>query len=165
MVREAPAPSEMPSLVNVQFETRVRAELSEWAISQLPRNRRLKKQLGLRANTTIVPRAIITYFAFAPTIYASKAVASKAGYKYFYQHKGGYVGMLNPSPLLRGSDHRGVYCNHASKGGKLANAYMSVLRRAKVIQAAEDMAARAPSKRALERPDRGKLKLQRWQYQ
>ena len=34
---------------------------------------------------------------------------------------------------------------------------------ATVIQAAETMAARAPSNRVLERPDRGKLKPQRWQ--
>ena len=41
-----------------------------------------------------------------------------------------YVAMLNPSSSLQVSDHRGVYCNHASKGGKLANTYMSALRRA-----------------------------------
>ena len=249
MVRPAPAPSEIPSLVNVQFETRTRAELSEWAISHLSRNRRLKKQLGLRANTDIEPGATITHFAFAPKVYKSEEAAYKAGFKYLYPHKGGFAVMLNPCPLLRTSEHRGVYCNHASKGGKPANAYMSALRRAKgtiagqrigfeatlfakenripcrkfvrisygseyaakfaaaaaaqfeartgrnrhlkigprrppaqeqaqleaqkvardlkkaatVIQAAALKAARASSKRALERPDRVKLKPQRWQ--
>ena len=249
MVRPAPAPSEIPSLVNVQYETRTRAELSEWAISHLSRNRRLKKQLGLRANTDIEPGATITHFAFAPKVYKSEEAAYKAGSKYLYPHKGGFVAMLNPCPLLRTSEHRGVYCNHASKGSALANASMSAPRpvegiianqlvgfeatlsakarpikmktyvrtsygpeyaakfvaataaqfkartgknrnlkigprlppaqeqaqleaqkvardlkkAATVIQAAATMAARAPSKRALERPDRGKLKPQRWQ--
>ena len=249
MVRSTPAPSEMSSLVNVQREMRTRAELSAAKLRLLHRTKRLRSQLGLRANTDIAPKATITHFAFAPTIYASKQDAFDAGYKYLYAHKGGFIAMLNPCPLLRTSEHRGVYCNHASKGGKPANAYMSALRRAKgtvagqrigfeatlfakenripcrkfvrisygseyaakfaaaaaaqfeartgrnrhlkigprrppaqeqaqleaqkvardlkkaatVIQAAATMAARAPSKRALERPDRGKLKPQRWQ--
>ena len=249
MVRPAPAPSEIPSLVNVQFETRTRAELSEWTISHLSRNRRLKKQLGLRANTDIEPGATITHFAFAPKVYKSEEAAYKAGFKYLYPHKGGFAVMLNPCPLLRTSEHRGVYCNHASKGSALANASMSAPRpvegiianqlvgfeatlsakarpiktqtyvrtsygpkyaakfvaataaqfkartgknrnlkigprlppaqeqaqleaqkvardlkkAATVIQAAALKAARASSKRALERPDRVKLKPQRWQ--
>ena len=128
MVRSAPAPSVMPSLVNVQREMRTRAELSAAKLRLLHRTKRLRSQLGLRANTDIVPKAIITYFAFAPTIYASTQAAFDAGYKYYYKHKGGYVAMLNPCPSLKTSNHRGVYCNHASKGSALANASMSVLR-------------------------------------
>ena len=250
MVRPAPAPSEIPSLVNVQQETRTRAELSEFAIAQLPYSKRQRKQLGLRANTDIEPGAIITHFAFSPTFYKTEEAAYKAKHKYLYQHKGGYVAMLNPRPSLRASNHRGVYCNHAGKGSaRPSNARMSALRKVKgtiagqpvgfeatlfaktspiarqefvrvaygpkfatqlaastaaqfkartgktrhlkigprrppaqeqaqlevqkvardlkkaaaVIQAAETMAARAPSNRVLERPDRGKLKPQRWQ--
>ena len=228
---------------------RTRAELSAAKLRLLHRTKRLRSQLGLRANTDIAPKATITHFAFAPTVYASKQEAFDAGYKYLYAHKGGFVAMLNPSPLLRTSEHRGVYCNHASKGSALANASMSAPRpvegiianqlvgfeatlsakarpikmktyvrtsygpeyaakfvaataaqfkartgknrnlkigprlppaqeqaqleaqkvardlkkAAAVIQAAETMAARAPSNRVLERPDRGKLKPQRWQ--
>ena len=228
---------------------RTRAELSAAKLRLLHRTKRLRSQLGLRANTDIAPKATITHFAFAPTIYASKQDAFDAGYKYLYAHKGGFVAMLNPCPLLRTSEHRGVYCNHASKGSALANASMSAPRpvegiianqlvgfeatlsakarpiktqtyvrtsygpkyaakfvaataaqfkartgknrnlkigprlppaleqaqleaqkvardlkkAATVIQAAETMAARAPSNRVLERPDRGKLKPQRWQ--
>ena len=249
MVRSTPAPSEMSSLVNVQREMRTRAELSAAKLRLLHRTKRLRSQLGLRANTDIAPKATITHFAFAPTVYASKQEAFDAGYKYLYAHKGGFVAMLNPCPLLRTSEHRGVYCNHASKGSALANASMSAPRpvegiianqlvgfeatlsakarpiktqtyvrtsygpkyaakfvaataaqfkartgknrnlkigprlppaqeqaqleaqkvardlkkAATVIQAAETMAARAPSNRVLERPDRGKLKPQRWQ--
>ena len=130
MVRRAPAPSTMSSLVNVQHETRLRAELSEAELRQLQRTRRQKKHLGLRANTDIESGAIMTYFTFAPTVYTSEQAAYTAGYKYLYAYKGGYAAMLNPSSSLQVSDHRGVYCNHASKGGKLANTYMSALRRA-----------------------------------
>ena len=228
---------------------RTRAELSAAKLRLLHRTKRLRSQLGLRANTDIAPKATITHFAFAPTIYASKQDAFDVGYKYLYSHKGGFIAMLNPCPLLRTSEHRGVYCNHASKGSALANASMSAPRpvegiianqlvgfeatlsakarpiktqtyvrtsygpkyaakfvaataaqfkartgknrnlkigprlppaqeqaqleaqkvardlkkAATVIQAAETMAARAPSNRVLERPDRGKLKPQRWQ--
>ena len=132
MVRSVPAPSTTPSLVNVQYETRTRAELSEWAISQRPRNKRLKKQLGLRANTDIEPGATITHFAFAPKVYKSEEAAHKAGSKHLYQYKGGFVAMLNPCPLLRTSEHRGVYCNHAGKGSaRPANARMSALHKVK----------------------------------
>ena len=247
MVRHIPAPSQMPSLVNVQQETTFVSELSEDKLRRLPRVKRKTTHWGLRANTNIESGAVITHFAFAPTVYASKQDASDAGYLYYYRHQGGYVAMLNPSSLIRQSDHRGVYCNHASSD--LANSRMSALRPIKgtvanqrvgyeatlfakkspilaweyvrtsygpqyatqfaaattaqfearvgrsrnlkighrfppaqeqaqleaqkaardlkkaaaVIQAATTMAARAPSKRALERPDRGKLKPQRWQ--
>ena len=123
----APAPSRMPSLVNVQFETRIRAELPEAAISRLPRSKRQKRHLGLRANTNIEPEAIITHFAFAPIVYESEQAAYDAGYKYLYKYMRGFVAMLNPGPSLRTSEHRGAYCNHASKGGKPANARMSAL--------------------------------------
>ena len=124
------APSRVPSLVNVQLETKIRAELPEAAISRLSRSKRQKKHLGLRANTDIEPEAIISYFAFAPTIYRSEQEAYDAGYHYLFSHLGGYAAMLNPCPALRSSDFRGVYCNHAGKGSKPANAYMSVLRQA-----------------------------------
>ena len=128
MIRGAPAPSTMPSLVNVQYETKIRAELSEAAIRSLPRSKRQVKHLGLRANTDIEAGAIITHFAFAPKVYKSEAAAYKAGHKYLYQYKGGFVAMLNPRPLLRTSEHRGVYCNHVGKGSaRPANARMSVL--------------------------------------
>ena len=240
----------MPSLVNVQFETRIRAELPEAAISRLSRSKRKVRHLGLRANTDIESKAIITHFAFAPIVYESEQAAYDAGYKYLYKYMRGFVAMLNPGPSLRTSEHRGVYCNHASKGGKPANARMSALHRVKgtvagqpvgfeatlfakagpierqdfvrvaygpkfasqiaastaaqfkvragknrhlkigprpppaqeqrqlevrkgqlahkkaaqVVKAEAHKAARVPSKRALpERPDRGKLKCQRWQ--
>ena len=122
----APAPSRMPSLVNVQFETRIRAELPEAAISRLSRSKRQKRHLGLRANTNIEPEAIITHCAFAPIVYESEQAAYDAGYKYLYKYMRGFVAMLNPRPSLRTSDHRGVYCNHAGKGGKPANARINV---------------------------------------
>ena len=123
----APAPSRMPSLVNVQLETKIRAELPEAAISRLSRLKRQKRHLGLRANTDIEAGAIITHFAFAPIVYESEQAAYDAGYKYLYKYMRGFVAMLNPRPSLRASEHRGVYCNHASKGGKAANARMSAL--------------------------------------
>ena len=128
MVRHAPAPSQMPSLVNVQQETRLLAELSEEKLRRLPHSKRKTTHWGLRANTRIEPGAVITYFAFAPKIYASEQDALDAGYLYYYRHQGGYVGMLNPSESLQESDHRGVYCNHAGKGSALANSRMSALR-------------------------------------
>ena len=130
MVRGAPAPPRMPSLVNVQFETKIRAELPEAAIRRLSRSKRQKRHLGLRANTDIEPEAVISYFAFAPTIFKSEQEAYDAGYQYLFSHLSGYAAMLNPCPALRSSDFRGVYCNHAGKGSKPANAYMSVLRKA-----------------------------------
>ena len=138
MIRGAPAPSTMPSLVNVQYETKIRAELSEAAIRSLPRSKRQVKHLGLRANTDIEAGAIITHFAFAPTVYKSEAAAYKAGHKYLYQYKSGFVAMLNPRPLLRTSEHRGVYCNHAGKGSaRPANARMSALHKVKGIVAGQ----------------------------
>ena len=125
MAHGAPVLSTMPSLVNVQLETSIRAELSEEAIRRLPRKQRQVKHLGLRANTDIESRAIITHFAFAPTVYQSEQDAYDAGYLYLYSHKGGYIAMLNPCPSLQTSHHRGVYCNHASKGSKPANTRMS----------------------------------------
>ena len=100
--------------------------MSEDKLRRLPRIKRKTTHLGLRANTNIEPKAVITHFAFAPKIYANEQDASDAGYLYYYRHQGGYVGMLNPSSLLRESDHRGVYCNHASSA--LANSRMSALR-------------------------------------
>ena len=247
MVRHIPAPSQMPSLVNVQQETTFVSELPEDKLRRLPRVKRKTTHWGLRANTNIESGAVITHFAFAPTVYASKQDASDAGYLYYYRHQGGYVAMLNPSSLIRQSDHRGVYCNHASSD--LANSRMSALRpikgtvanqrvgyeatlfakkspilaweyvrtsygpqyatqfaaataaqfearvgrsrnlkighrfppaqeqaqleaqtvtkdlkkAARVTKEAALKAARTPSKRVLERPDRGKLKPQRWQ--
>ena len=127
----------MPSLVNVQFETRIRAELPEAAISRLPRSKRQKRHLGLRANTNIEPEAIITHFAFAPIVYESEQAAYDAGYKYLYKYMRGFVAMLNPGPSLRTSEHRGAYCNHASKGGKPANARMSALHKVQGIVAGQ----------------------------
>ena len=126
MVCHTPAPSQMPSLVNVQQETTFVSELSEDKLRRLPRVKRKTTHWGLRANTNIESGAVITHFAFAPTVYASKQDASDAGYLYYYRHQGGYVAMLNPSSLIRQSDHRGVYCNHASSD--LANSRMSALR-------------------------------------
>ena len=139
MVRGAPAPSTAPSLVNVQLETRTRAELSEFAIGQLPYNKRQRKQLGLRANTDIEPGATITHFAFAPTVYTSEQAAYDAGYKYLYAYKGGFVAMLNPGSALRASNHRGVYCNHAAgkSVARPANARMSALHKVKGIVAGQ----------------------------
>jgi hypothetical protein len=127
----------MQSLVNVQYETQIRAELSEAAIRRLPRNKRQVRHLGLRANTDIESKAIITYFAFAPTLYESEQEAYDAGYKYLFEYSGGFVAMLNPCPSLRITDHRGVYCNHASKGSKPANARMSTIRKATGIVAGQ----------------------------
>ena len=131
MVCGALAPSRVPSLVNVQLETKIRVGLPEAAISRLSRSKRQKKHLGLRANIDIESKAIITHFAFAPTVYASEQAAYDAGYKYLFKYMRGFVAMLNPGPSLRTSEHRGVYCNHASKGGKPANARMSALHRVK----------------------------------
>ena len=137
MAHGVPALSTMQSLVNVQYETQIRAELSEEAIRRLPRKQRQVKHLGLRANTDIEPRAIITFFAFAPTLYESEQAAYDAGYKYLFQHLGGYVAMLNPRQSLRITNHRGVYCNHAGKGSKPANARMSAIRKATGIVAGQ----------------------------
>ena len=128
MIRGAPAPPKMPSLVNVQLETKLVAELPAAVIRRLPMRKRKVKHLGLRANTDIDPGSVISYFAFAPTIYGSEQAAYDAGYDYLFSYAGGYVAMLNPCPSLRTSDYRGVFCNHASKGAKPANARMSVLR-------------------------------------
>ena len=65
-------------------------------------------------------------------MYKSEEAAYKAGSKYLYQYKGGFVAMLNLCPLLRTSEHRGVYCNHAGKGSaRPANARMSALHKVK----------------------------------